>query len=713
MQNNRFPSLRLIPDAEVYQGEQEEAKNEEEKELNQFNTSDLASYIRKCWQRARDAKEQKINSLLLDCKRRRESQYAPDKQAMYQKVGSDVFMSLTDMKCGAAQSWINDTVNQNGARSWAINPTPIPELSPDIEAEVRERVTQKVMEVINQYSMMATMQGQMVDPMMIQQFIETKSQAIMDKISKMKKDEAKDRCEKMSQKIEDQFVEGEFYQAFRDFVSDVTTYPSAFLKGPVFENRRVMSWEADPMSGQWTQELTDKVKPVYKRVSPFDIFPEPDSKHVNDGFLIEKIPLNRKELHGLIGVEGYNEEAIRNVLREHSQGGVKEDWTSVDSQRSLLEMKNTVSVMETDKITGLEFWGSVPGSMLIEWGMDEAGIDPEKDYEVSAILIQYEVIKAVLNPDKLGRKPYFSSSFVTSPDSIWGKSLPEKIKSCQDACNAAARALINNMGIASGPQVIQNVDMQAPGATANVYPWKVWKVTSKQRLEGKPVEFFNVPFVSDKLIGIYKHFSQEADELSMIPAYAHGSDEAGGAGKTASGLSMLMSNSAKGMRDLCGGIYMDVINPLVQAMYVYNMLYDDDDSIKGDAQVVPQGIYSLIAKEQLSIRRNEFLTATNNPVDIEIIGREGRRILLREVMKPLEVDIDAILPPEEEFTAAEMAQFAMEGGGQMMPGMQTQPGAGAMPPMQQPGMEAPVANLNAAGQPAGGQESSLFGGMTA
>ena len=701
-QNHSLPQLRLIPDAEIYGKEQEEAKKAEEEQQGFLQTKDLATYIRNCWQRSRDAKEQKVNAILLDCKRRRESQYPSDKAALYQQVGSDVFMSLTDLKCSAAESWINDTVNQNGARSWSINPTPIPDLSPQTEQEIHQRVTQKVMEVIDQFSMQATSQGQMIDPSMIQQFIMSKTDAIKAKITKAQNDEAKKRCEKMSQKIEDQFVEGSFYLAFRDFVSDVTTYPAAFLKGPVFENRRGIEWIQDEV-GSWTQELTDRVKPVYKRVSPFDIFPEPDSKHVNDGFLIEKIPLNRKELHSLIGVEGYNEEAIRSVLKEHSQGGLKEDWTSVDSQRSMLEMKNNTAVMESDKITGLEFWGSVPGSMLVEWGMDEMSVDMEKDYEVSAILIGYEVIKAVLNPDKLGHKPYYCTSFVTSPDSIWGKSLPEKIKSCQDACNTAARAIVNNMSIASGPQVIQNIDMQSPGTSSTIFPWKVWKVTTKQRLEGKPVEFFTVPLISDKLLNIYKHFSQEADELSMIPAYAHGSDQAQGAGKTASGLSMLMSNSAKGMRDLCGSIYMDVINPLVQAMYVYNMLYDEDQSIKGDSQVVPQGIYSLIAKEQLAIRRNEFLQTTNNPVDLEIIGQKGRRILLREVMKPLEVDIDQILPPEEEITTEDLMSFSAGPAniapqpGVPMPGQAPQPGA--------------VQNMNLAGQPAGGQEASLFGGV--
>lgn len=686
--------LKLIPDSVVYQKEQEEAKKIEKSQLNNDITSDLAVYIRKCWNNARSSKETKMSAILLDCKRRRESEYPPDKKKLYQQVGSDVFMAITDMKCGAAESWINDTVNQNGARAWSIDPTPLPNISPQLEAEIQQRITQKVMQVVEQYAQMATMQGIPIDPSLIQNFITSKTDEIKKKIEKATKDEAKERCEKMSQKIEDQFVEGGFYKAFRDFVSDISTYPSAFLKGPVFENKRCIEWIQDEME-QWTQELQDTVKPIFKRVSPFDIFPEPDSTDVNDGYMIEKIPLSRKALFAMIGVEGYSEEAIRKVLADHKSGGLRDDWTSVDSQRASLELKSTSSLMETDKITGLEFWGSVPGSMLVEWGMESETVDPERDYEVSAILIGTEVIKAVLNPDKLGRKPYYSSSYVNSPDSIWGKSLPQKISACQDACNNAARAIMNNMSIASGPQVVENQDMKAPGSSSTLYPWKVWKVTTKQMIEGKPVEFFVVPFVADKLLGIYSQFSQEADELSLIPAYAHGSDQAAGAGRTASGLSMLMSNSAKGIRDLCGGIYMNVINPLVQSMYVYNMLFDEDNSIKGDAQVVPHGIYSLIAKEQLSVRRNEFLQTTNNPVDNQIIGLRGRRKLLREVMKPLEVDIDAILPPEEDFDMQDMAQ-AMA-----MPG---QPG------MMQPGQQGQMdpTTLNLAGQPAGGVDANLF-----
>ena len=115
-----FPELKLKPVEQLFKEQEQHAKNTEELRNPMPVVKDLAVYIRKCWDRARMAKEQKINSILIDCKRRRDSKYDPDKETKYKAVGSDIYVSITDLKCGAAESWINDTMNQNGARAWSI-----------------------------------------------------------------------------------------------------------------------------------------------------------------------------------------------------------------------------------------------------------------------------------------------------------------------------------------------------------------------------------------------------------------------------------------------------------------------------------------------------------------------------------------------------------------------------------------------------------------
>ena len=77
------------------------------------------------------------------------------------------------------------------------------------------------------------------------------------------------------------------------------------------------------------------------------------------------------------------------------------------------------------------------------------------------------------------------------------------------------------------------------------------------------------------------------------------------------------------------------------------MLFSDDMSIKGDAKVVATGSSALMQKETQQMRKQEFLQFTNNPIDFQIMGIEGRANLLREVAKPLEFQ-DEVVPTKDE-----------------------------------------------------------------
>ena len=78
------------------------------------------------------------------------------------------------------------------------------------------------------------------------------------------------------------------------------------------------------------------------------------------------------------------------------------------------------------------------------------------------------------------------------------------------------------------------------------------------------------------------------------------------------------------------------------------MMFEEDESIKGDAQVEARGAVALMQIETLQLRRNEFLQATANEIDSQIVGVEGRSEILREVAKGLEMDVNRIIPPRSK-----------------------------------------------------------------
>jgi len=68
-----------------------------------------------------------------------------------------------------------------------------------------------------------------------------------------------------------------------------------------------------------------------------DIHPSPDSTNINDrAFIFERERYTRSRLNALTDVSGYSDNAVRAVLAEHGQGGLRE-WLATYSQRARLE----------------------------------------------------------------------------------------------------------------------------------------------------------------------------------------------------------------------------------------------------------------------------------------------------------------------------------------------------------------------------------------
>jgi len=493
-------------------------------------------------------------------------------------------------------------------------------------------------------------------------------------------DIAQEKSAQMKLKIEDQFVEGNYYEALNDMTYNVVVLKAGFLKGPILRKKKVRKLIVDPKTRRASTGTGEEIIPEYDSRSPFDIFPGPGATNVNDAYLIDRLTMTRTEIQSLIGLPGFDEVAIRDVLQELRNGGLHE-WTWDEQERLEAEGRDTSTYTEWDKIDCLEFWGAVPGKLLRDWGMKESDVpDADLDYNICAWLVGSHVLKVMLNPDPLGNKPYYKASFVEVPGSFWGIGLPETIADAQTVCNAVARAIVNNVGLGSGPQIELNIDRLAPGESDQIWPWRVWKVTKDMMSQGNAMQFYQPTNIGAELIAVYNAFAKIADEHCGVPAYAHGDPQVGGAGNTASGLSMLMTQAARGIKAVIKTIDDKVIAPSAENQYYFN--YDVDDALEyiGDVKIVAKGSSSLLAKEQKALRLNEFAKSTANPIDFQIMGLEGRRYILKENAKSLDLETDKAVPDA--------------------PFMMAPPPAQAPPPGAQ--------TLDVAGNPAQGAGTELF-----
>lgn len=600
--------------------------------------SELAGHVKDAWQTNRRHKLT-IQSRLIDCLRARKGVYSDQQRAEIESQGGakPIYMKLTGTKCRAASSWVRDILLPAGERPFSVSPTSIADLPDELDNAIREKAKQEATALIRN----GDMDG---DVMAALDFIDrTRENALI-----ATNDKAKARALKMERKIADYMDEGNWDSAFEEFIEDFVTYPTAFIKGPYVRKTRTLKWGKG-----YTAEPTDEIGLAWRRISPFDLYPGPFARNLQDGDMIERLRLTQAQLYEMIGVQGYDEDRIRQVLQDYNTGGLRQ-WIWEDFERERLESDTSFIIDNDDTIDVLHYWGKVKGSVLKDWGHKQKDLDPDKMYEVDCMLIGDVVVRAVLNDDPLGKRPYHHACWDSVPGSLWGVALPEQMEDHQSMVNACARALASNMALASGPQVAVLTDMLAEGeSVGTMRPFKIWQMKSSMTgNSGKPIEFFQPDSNADQLMKVMEQFNNWSDDVTNVPRYSYGNENITGAGATATGLSMLMNSAAKGIRRAIANIDAYVIRPTVYQTFVHIMLHDEDDSIKGDCKIVPRGAAALLIKEQNLTRLQTFLAQTANPLDTQIINMKRRAKILREVARIMDLPTD-VVPTDEELERAE------------------------------------------------------------
>ena len=606
---------------------------------------ELAAYIRKCFNEAEQHKATQgtgdsVQTRLVKCDRQRDGEYDPDDKAKIAAAGgSQQFHNITDTKCIAAESWVKDVLAPAGDRPWTAKPTPIPDLGEDFTAIVVDKVTSTIRMISEQTGEAPTLES-------VQQL----TMEAYDVALKALREEAKQRADMLSEKMYDQLTEGGFRIALDAFIADLCTYPTAFMKGPIIRKHQ----KAHYLNGQ--VQVEDHLIPTWESPSPHDIYPAPNIRSLNDGYICEIVEWDLSELSEMRDQDGYSAPAIEAVIN-----GRLYSATSVTSEpdRARIEGRDTTfnDGIATNATRAIEFHGPVQGKLLADWGM--TGIeDPFRFIHVDAVMIGDQVVRCIQSPDVLHRTRYYGTSYRKKNGTVWGKGIPEQMADVQKAVNACIRNALTNLAYASGPMCACDLDALDPACDpTKVYPMKVYQYHgSKSPGSREPVRWFQPDSNAAELLKIAEYFEAKADDRTLIPRYAHGNDDVSGAGATMGGLSMLMNAAAKGIKALIKHVDEDVIRPLIEVLYHWDLQYLPDAEyghMKGDCEIVARGALSVLVKEQTQLRRQEFLSATNNPLDAEIIRKSGRAAVLREIAKDLDLDVDKIIPSETELLQME------------------------------------------------------------
>jgi len=201
-----------------------------------------------------------------------------------------------------------------------------------------------------------------------------------------------------------------------------------------------------------------------------------------------------------------------------------------------------------------------------------------------------------------------------------------------------------------------------------IYPYKIWKMRRTKQSEtmdvGNVFRFFQPASHSMELMQTIQFFSNEADEDSGIPKVAEGaiSNSFNNAASTASGLSMILDNASRNLRDVISNVDTYVIQRQIDDLYMLNMLDPNiPNEAKGDLVVRARGILSTGLRDKLQVLRREFmLMVLENEMLTNLLGVDGIASLLREVAKPLEMNVDFIPSSEKIEQETEQAEQAQQ-----------------------------------------------------
>lgn len=634
---NTGTMLRVVSNQQMVEAEKAAEQSRADEERDDAPESQLAAHIRARMTDMRNFRNAEgISERLLNSLRTYKGEYSPDLLTQIKQFGgSEVYARVTSTKCRAATALLRD-VYLGAERPWDVEPTPEPEVPGDIEQNIQELVKIEV----------ATLQqaGQPIDEDAIAQRVEQ----LRKHAERAAKKKAKDEAEKTGSQLDDTLTEGGFYEAFAEFLIDLPIFPFAVLKGPVVRQHQQTKWE----NGEPVQQRIPKM--FWERVSPFDLYWSPGAGKVSHADFVERIRLSRNELTKLKGLPGFDDDAINQVLDRFYNNGFHEWWDTIDTERAELEDRERWSRTATTLIDCAEFTGRVSGKLLLEWGMSSEKVpDPYEEYFVTAWMIDRFVIKAQINPSINQRAPYYITSFEKIPGGLLGYGVVDLLEDVQTICNAAARSLVNNLSIASGPQVVVNDAVTSPGENDSLFPWKRWHVNYDPTLGSAarpPIEFYQPNSNSQELLGVYEKWSMMGDEISAIPRYMTGNEKVGGAGRTASGLAMLMGNASKTLQNVAASIDRDVVGPILHELFNVIML-TQPGLFRGDEQIVVKGVNHAVKREQDRMRQLEFLQLTANPIDMQILGVPGRANVLRSVAENLGLEHEKTIPEDEEIQA--------------------------------------------------------------
>ena len=450
---------------------------------------------------------------------------------------------------------------------------------------------------------------------------------------------AKKAAQMMEKKMHDQLEESQASKHLRSVAFETSLFGTGLLKGPFAFDKEYPRWDDE---GNY-DPLFETI-PQVEYVSIWDFYPDPDARNMAEAeYTIQRHRLSRTQMRSLKRRPHFRDESIELAI-DYGPNYVREYWED--------SLEDNITHDSIDRYEVLEYWGVLDADLA-----EEAEIDIPKELEdrdqlqVNIWVCHGQILRLVLNPFTPTRIPYCSVPYEMNPYSFFGIGVAENMEDTQLLMNGFMRMAVDN-GALSGNLLIEIDETNlVPGQDLSVYPGKVFR--RQAGAPGQAIFGTKFPNVSQELLMMFDKARQLSDESTGIPSYSHGSGSVGGIGRTASGMSMMLSASAQNIKAVVRNVDDYLLAPLGKALFAFNMQFNfDKEYVKGDLEVRARGTESLMRNEIRSQRLLQFMQMAANPAMAPFVKYD---YILRELAASMDLDEDKILnDPREAVIQAKM-----------------------------------------------------------
>jgi len=433
-------------------------------------------------------------------------------------------------------------------------------------------------------------------------------------------------AKKMEKKIHDQLEESNARKELRTTAFECALFGTGIMKGPFAVDKEYPNWSEE---GEYDPII--KTVPKCSSVSTWNFYPDPDAINMDDAeYVVERHKMSRTQLRALKRRPFFRKNAIDTAV-SMGESYTKEWWEQI--------MEDEANESKAERYQVLEFWGNVDVALLKDQKVDvPEELDEYDQVSVNIWTCNGQVLRLVLNPFTPSYIPYYSVPYEVNPYSLFGVGIAENMDDTQTLMNGFMRMAVDNAAL-SGNLIIEVDETNlVPGQDLSVYPGKVFR--RQGGAPGQAIFGTKFPNVSNENLQLFDKARVLADESTGFPSFAHGQTGVSGVGRTASGISMLMSAANGSIRNVVKNVDDYLLGPLGKAFFNFNMQFDFDQEIKGDLEVKAQGTESLMANEVRSQRLMQFLQVTQNPALAPFAKMD---YVMREIAKSMDLDPDKVV----------------------------------------------------------------------